>query len=150
MRKFLLLLVSVGLLAGGCGGSGGGSGSKTLSKSDYIKQITSILKTFDSAVTTLEALPAAGKAATALENVQSGLRSALPTLRAMKPPAEVAQIHTQLIKAVGEIVSELGPPIAKLKAGDASALAQVLQLKGVRDIEAVDSAFGKAGYQISL
>jgi hypothetical protein len=147
--RIVLAVITLGAAVGLLAGCGGGGGSKPLSKADYNKQMTAIGKTLSDAITELGTVTTAAAAATELAKVQVDLRSAVKQVGTMTPPANVKAQTQQLAAAVSEFASELGPVIAKLKAGNLQALSSVTSLKGLKDIQTAAAAITKAGYTIS-
>jgi hypothetical protein len=147
MRRVIAVLAigaAVALLGVGCGGSG----SKALSKKDYVTQMTAIGKGLSTSLSTLGSATTAKTAATGLAQVQVDLRKAVKQIDAITPPDDVKTAHEQLAKAVGEFADELSPVITKLKKGNLQALTSVTTLKGVKDIQTAAAAITKAGYKI--
>lgn len=127
----------------GCGG-----GAKAVSKAAYDQQMTAVGKSFASDLSGLATANTASKAQLALTKVQGELAAMDKMLGAVTPPAPVKADHVRLVAAVGELESELGPVIAKLKTGDLTALGSVGSLKGLKDVDSAVRAIGEAGYDI--
>jgi hypothetical protein len=166
----LLAIAAAVVLAAGCGGGGGSketSGTATaatatltttqattaataapLGKSAYVKQMKAIGRSLSSSLASLGTATTASAAATALEAVQAELRKAADRIDAITPPASIKAEHAQLEQAVRDFAEELGPVIAKLKAGTMSALSTVPTLKGLQEIQAASSAIASKGYKI--
>ncbi|HEY4347903.1 MAG TPA: hypothetical protein VGM80_09960 [Gaiellaceae bacterium] len=138
-------LVMLGLLLGGCGGSK----SSGLSKSDYMTQLSALRSELSGAISSTAGATSPQAAATAMTAAQSKLRDALTKLKAISPPDAAKVGNEQLVTAVGELIDELGPVIAKLKSGDFTALGSVTSLKGFLGIEKAASTLTKAGYDVA-
>jgi hypothetical protein len=165
---------AVALLAAGCGGGGGGTttGSQVatttttaattsaaatttsaasgqgLGKAEYVKEMKVIGQSLSSSLNTLGSATTAAKAATALQQVQTDLRSAADKLEAIAPPDTIKTQHAQLVKAVRDFADELAPVITQLKAGKMTALQTVPSLKGLTEIQAASTAISNRGYKI--
>ena len=144
VNALLTLGAAVALLGVGCGGGG----SKALSKTDYVAQMTAIGKGLSTSLSTLGTATTAKTAAAGLAKVQVDLRAAVKKIDAIKPPDNVKTAHEQLSKAVSEFADELDPIIVKLKAGNVQALTSITTLKGLKDIQTAAAAITKAGYKI--
>jgi hypothetical protein len=97
---------------------------------------------------TLGSATTAAKAASALQKVQTDLRSAADKLEAITPPDSIKTEHAQLVKAVRDFADELGPVITKLQAGSMQALSTVPTLKGLKEIQTASTAISNKGYKI--
>jgi hypothetical protein len=146
--KRVLAVLALGAAAALLGTGCGGGGSKALSKTDYVTQMTAIGKGLSTSLNTLGTATTAKTAATGLTQVQVDLRAAVKKIDAITPPADVKAAHEQLSKAVSEFADELDPIIAKLKGGNVQALTSIATLKGLKDIQAAAAAITKAGYKI--
>jgi len=159
-------LVAVLVLAGACAllaGCGGGkktaatttTGATTtttthaMSKSAYVAAMKQIGQSLDATLNGLSAAATPAKAATALVDVQRGLRGAGDRLASITPPPSVRVLHARLVKGLRDFADELGPIIAKLRKGQASALAAVPSLKGLREVQSASTAISKKGFAIS-
>jgi hypothetical protein len=167
------VVVAIALLAAGCGGGGGGtttgaqattattstststtttpptpSSGQGLTKTEYVKQMKVIGQSLSTSLNTLGSAKTAAKAATALQQVQTDLRSAADKLEAIAPPDTIKTQHPQLVKAVRDFADELGPVITQLKAGKMTALQTVPTLKGLTEIQTASTAISNRGYKI--
>lgn len=132
----------MGCLAG-CAG-----GARALSKDAYDTQMTAIGKSLASELGALATASTAREAQLALTKAQGELAATDKKLGALIPPAPIKADHVRLVGAVGELESELGPLIARLRTGDLHALGSVGSLEGLKDVRSAVQAIGNAGYDI--
>jgi hypothetical protein len=165
-RSFALLPLGAAalLLAAGCGGGSKSSAPTTtttaaatttapsqtapLGKAAYVSKMRAIGRSLNSSLNSLSSATTADAAATALEAVQTDLRTAADKIEAITPPDAIKAQHAQLEKAVRDFADELGPIVTKLKAGQMTALSQVATLKGVQEIQSASTAIASKGYKI--
>jgi hypothetical protein len=166
MRRTIAILALAGVtgLLAGCGGKSGSSTSTTttttaaapattaaatpLSKAAYATRLKAVGRGLSASISTIQTDTPA-HAAASLQRVQEDVRNAQKQLDAMTPPADVAIPHQNLAAAVGEFADELGPIIAKLRAGNMAALQTVQTLPALRKIATATSAITAAGYKIT-
>src|SRR5262245_8960489 len=84
-----------------------------------------------------------------IARVQARMRKALAKLRAMNPPPAIRGQHERLIAAVREYARDLDEIIARLRAGDRNALAEIPRLPGIRHMAEATEAITRAGYDIT-
>ena len=149
MRRIALLVAAVSLVAAGCGG-GGGETSKPLTKAQYqaklqqfSNQIGAELRQSISASTTLKKSD--------VPKLQDALRSFAGKVEALNPPAAVADLHAQLVKAMRGLADDLPSLVAQLdKAKDPSAaIAALFEAKSIQALIKLQDEFKAKGYNIS-
>lgn len=84
-----------------------------------------------------------------VEQAQTRLRDAAAKLGMVKPPGKIELDQEKLIAAVREYANELDEIIVKLKTGNTSALAEIAQLQGIKDMGTATRAITRAGYDIT-
>jgi hypothetical protein len=151
VRRIAVLVAAVGLLAAGCGGGGGGeTTSKPLTKAQYqaklqqlSNQIGSQLRQSIGASTNLKKSD--------VPKLQDALRSFAGKVEALNPPAAVADLHTQLVKAMRGLADDLPSLVAQLqKAKDPSAaIAALFEAKSIQALIKLQDEFKAKGYNIS-
>jgi hypothetical protein len=141
------LLGALALLVGGCGG--GGKSEPTLTKAQYVKQMTVIGRKLSSSINSVARVSKPKDAAAALTKVQENLKSAADQMKAINPPSDIKDEHEKLTQAVSDFADQLSPIIDKLNKGDMSALSQVTTLTAFRDLQNAATAITKAGYKIN-
>src|SRR3954469_6796644 len=116
MRKLLILLGVVALLAAGCGGGGGGgSGRKPLTKEEYQAQLKQTAKEIGDKI---------GKTHNDIDKMTDAeLKQFTATvdefadeLAKIDPPEEVAALHARLVQAMRDLGDEFPEVARKLKA----------------------------------
>ena len=154
------------LLAAGCGGGGGDgtttgaqsttgtqattttASSQAPTKAEYVRQMKVIGQSLSTSLNTLGSATTAAKAATALQKVQTDLRTAADKLEAITSPDPIKTQHAQLVKAVRDFADELDPVIKDLQGGKMTALQAVPTLKGLTEIQTASTAITNKGYKI--
>jgi hypothetical protein len=151
VRRAVLLVVALVLIAAGCGGAGGNEGaSKPLTKAQYQAKLQQLSNAVGA-----ELRQSVGASTTLKQSdvpkLQKSLRSLAGKLEAVSPPADVADLHTRLIAAVRDFADDL-PTLAKTleQAKDPSAaIAAVFGAKAIQDLIQLQQAFKDKGYDIS-
>ncbi len=153
MRKLLVLLVAVGLVAAGCGGGGSSSTTPTgppLTKAQYQAKLTSVAKTIgDSLTKTLGSgsnldpkdLPKLGDALDAFAN----------ELAKINPPAAIKNLHEELVTDMHALAKELPKILGDaVKSKDpTAAIGALLTAKSIQNLAKLQQKFKAAGYDIS-
>ncbi len=129
--------------------AGCGSSPRPLSKSAYDARMVAIGRGLANDLNPLSAARSAHAAQLALGVLQRKLGDADKQLSAITPPLAVKADQARLVAAVASFAAELSPVIAKLAAGNLSALATVYSLKGLLEIQAAARAITSAGYKIN-
>jgi hypothetical protein len=149
----VLLVVALAAAVAAAGGAvpiSGPSSAKPLSKSSYVEQVTAIVGGVSETIGPLGSQTTPAGISAGLAQLRTRLRVADAKLGSMSPPAGIKAVHERLVRAVGELGDELGQVIVKVKSGDLLALASVVSLKGVTDLEVANAALARAGYHIPL
>jgi hypothetical protein len=150
VRSLAVLLAAVGLVAAGCGGGGGGETSKPLTKAQYqaklqqlSNQVGAELRQSIGASTNLKKAD--------VPKLQDALRSFAKKVEALTPPAAVADLHAQLVKAMRGLADDLPSLVAQLdKAKDPSAaIAALFGAKSIQALIKLQDEFKAKGYNIS-
>jgi hypothetical protein len=121
-----------------------------LTRAGYVRQVNSIAKKVGPVLNGLASSTSGADAAKRLLAAQVALRTTAGQLARITPPRNIKNAHTQLVKSVNELATELTPIIAKLRAGDIQALLAALSLKGIADARAAAAVIMKAGYKIQI
>jgi len=121
---------------------------KPLSKAAYDKEMTAIGTSVGGDLKPVGAARTGHSEELALVKLQGELGAIGRELAAITPPGPVKADHALLVAAVQEFEREVGPVIATLKARHTSALASILELKGLLAIESTVAAINTAGYSI--
>lgn len=142
------LLVTIGLVAAGCGGSS--SSSKPLTKAEYQAQLQQISNDIGSQLKTSIGSSKDLKKGD-VPKIQDALNSFADKIAAMKPPANVSDLNQQLAAAMNQLSSDLPGIISNLdSAKDPSAA--ITALFGAKSLQALiklQSEFKAKGYDIS-
>jgi hypothetical protein len=96
------------------------------------------------------ALPGKTEAAN-LQVAQKELRQAAAKLAKIPPPARVKTAQAQLLKGLREVAEELTPVMAQLRqkgSNPIKVLQGILQLHGLKDMQAASASIAKSGYDI--
>jgi hypothetical protein len=151
VRRAVVLVVTLGLVAAGCGGGGGSDeASKPLTKAQYQTKLQQLsneagaeLRQSVGASTTLKKSD--------VPKLQQSLRTLGSKLEALNPPSAVVDLHTRLIAAVRGLADDL-PSLAKTlgQAKDPSAaIAALFGAKSIQELIQVQQDFKDKGYDIS-
>jgi hypothetical protein len=151
VRRAVVLVVALVLVAAGCGGSGGNDeASKPLTKAQYRAKLQQLsnevgaeLRQSVGASTTLKQSD--------VPKLQRSLRSLARKLDALNPPAAVGDLHNRLVAAVGDFADDL-PSLAKTleQAKDPSAaIAALFGTKSIQSLIQLQQAYKDKGYDIS-
>jgi hypothetical protein len=141
-RLALVLGAAVALLAG-CGGT-----SKAPRAQGYVQQVVAVASGLDSVTNDLYTPTDASSAASELATLQTALRKAASQLAAITPPPAVKAEHERLVRAVNALATGVTPVIAKLKAGNLSAVGAAFALRSAGDARRAIAAIDAAGYAI--
>jgi hypothetical protein len=149
VRRLLIVLASVALLAAGCGGGGNTSGPP-LTKEAYQAKLKSI--SADIAKSVGETTSSGKVPQQNVDKLVKAFHTFADRLGEVNPPAEVKQLHGRLIKALDDLGDEF-PDIAKKlnSAGDASAgIAALLGAKSIQELVKLGNDFKAKGYNLNL
>jgi hypothetical protein len=154
----LLLAAAVVVVCAGCGGSKKASGPDSNLAAPLSPYEMAMLKLgggLNLALTNVGVANRTAKGPAAVERnlrkSQVALRAAAVKLEKIVPPASVKARQEQLIRGVLMYASELNGVIAQLKHGSGpSALAEIPNLKGVKQMALATAAILKAGYVIAI
>jgi hypothetical protein len=121
--------VAVLALGGGDDNGGGGGGEPArLSKADYEDQASDILRTVSTAATSVsvpQELPNIAddrlKISNDLEGVQQAYTQAAEKLSALRPPADVQDLHDQGVTAIRDLGTDIGNAQAAAEEGNSDA-----------------------------
>ncbi len=142
------LLVTIGLVAAGCGGSS--SSSKPLTKAEYQAQLQQISNDIGSQLKTSIGSSKNLKKGD-VPKIQDALNSFADKIAAMKPPANVSDLNQQLAAAMKQLSNDLPGIISNLdSAKDPSAA--ITALFGAKSLQALiklQNEFKAKGYDIS-
>jgi hypothetical protein len=114
-RALATCLAALFLVAGGCGGG-------TESSNDYVSAINKVQAKFANDVKKVGAnqsgsTPAAAAKRT-FSNLQAAIDKAVADLKAVKPPAKVKDLHSQLVSEMTQFESQVKAAGASLSAKD--------------------------------
>jgi hypothetical protein len=84
-----------------------------------------------------------------IKQVQARLRTASVELGKIKTPTKIKVDQQKLIAAVREYAKDLDQVIVQVKAGNKSALSELSELQGVKDMGTATQAITRAGYNIT-
>lgn len=155
MRRAVLLLAV--LLLAACGGGGGGSNTAAnpegprLTKAQYEAKLrtigTEIGERLGSTLSTTEK-----NSKEAIEQGVQGLRRFADELAKINPPAEIEQLHRDLIDGTREFADELPDLIDRVdKATDPSeAISILFSAKSFQKLAKVQQELAKRGYKVNL
>jgi hypothetical protein len=150
VRRAVVLVVALGLLAGCGGGGGNDEAAKPLTKAQYQAKLQQLsnevgaeLRQSVGASTTLKQSD--------VPKLQQSLRAFSKKVEALNPPTAVADLHTRLVAAMRGLADDL-PTLAKTleNATDPSvAIAALFGAKPIQELIEVQQAFKDKGYDIS-
>ena len=150
MRRVAFLLLVTIVLAG-CGGGGGGSkASKPLTKAEYQAKITQIAKDVTAGVGSTANSKTISDAD--VSKLVKALRAFADQLEAVTPPAEVKDLHVQLVAVMRQLADEFPGIADKLKnAKDASAaITALFGAKSIQKLAELQKQFKAKGYDLNL
>jgi len=158
VRRLLILLAAVVVLAAGCGGGGGGSsgGGKPsgppLTKQAYQAKLQSI---------SAEIAKSIGKTSSNTQKISKAdvdklvkaFHKFADRLAEVNPPAEVKQLHAQLVKTMNDLGDEFPSIADKVNSSGKDPGAAVSALFGahaVQELVKVGQQFKAKGYNLNL
>ena len=151
MRKvaFLVLAATVTLALAGCGG-GGSKSSKPLTKAEYQAKITQIAKDVSAGVGSTASSSTISDAD--VKKLVKALRQFADQLETVTPPAEVKDLHVQLVAVMRQLADEFPGIADKLKnAKDPSAaIGALFGAKSIQKLAKLQKDFKKKGYNLTL
>ena len=150
VRKLLILLGLVALLATGCGG-GGGSESKPLTKAEYQAQLEQTAKEIgDKVGKTQKDIDKMTDAE--LKQFTDVVHEFADKLEEINPPAEVANLHKRLVQAMNDLADEFPDTAKKLKAakGPGEGIKIVFGTKAIGELVRLGYEFKSKGYDLTL
>jgi hypothetical protein len=153
MRRPLiaLLLLTVAVVALGCGDGGGQA------RDDYQDQINGITKQLQTSLSGVEA-PSAGASRqqniAALQRAEDAFTAAVRSLKAVTPPKGTESAHRKLIAGLSELAATYRKGIRAVRRGDLAALAALAPQLGtssdaVGELEAARKELADIGVEIS-
>jgi hypothetical protein len=156
MRKPVVLLAVVGVLAAGCGGGGGGSAGGTttapaappLTKAAYqakLRQIGAEVVKRISAVSGSSQTPQ-----NELDKLVAAFHGVAGRLAQINPPTTVKGLHAQLIKALNDLGNELSAKRDEVGKDPSGLLNALLGAKTVQTLQKLRSEFKAKGYTLNL
>jgi hypothetical protein len=150
VRKLLIPLGLVALLAAGCGG-GGGNESKPLTKAEYQAQLEQTAKEVGDKV---------GKTQSDIDKMTDAelkqftdvVHEFADRLDEINPPTEVAGEHKRLVQAMNDLADEFPDAARKLKGTkDASeAIGILFGMKAIGELVQLGNDFKAKGYDLKL
>lgn len=148
MRKLAILLVLTIALAG-CGG-GGSKSSKPLTKAEYQAKITQIGKDVAAGIggtTNSKTMSDAD-----VKELVTALRQFADQLEPVTPPAEVKDLHVQLVAAMRALADEFPGIADKLNStkDPSVAIAALFGAKSIQTLAKLQADFKKKGYNLNL
>jgi hypothetical protein len=158
VRRLLILFAAVALLAG-CGGGGGGQGTKAsgpsgppLTKTSYQAKLKSISKQIGDSI---GSSASSGKIAKKdVDKLVKALHAFAGRLREVNPPADVRDLHAQLIQAMDDLGDEFPGLARKLnnssKKDPGEAIKALFGNHAVQELIKVGNGFKKKGYDLNL
>jgi hypothetical protein len=153
VRRLLILVAAVAVLVAGCGGGGSGSSAPSgppLTKQAYQDKLKSISTEVGKSVGQTSS---SGKIEQKnVDKLVTAFHTFADRLREVNPPADVKELHAQLITAFDDLADEF-PDIAKKvnSAQDASAgLAAFLEAKSTQKLIKLGQEFKAKGYDLNL
>jgi hypothetical protein len=150
VRRAVVLVVALALLAAGCGGGGNDEAGKPLTKAQYQAELQKLsnevgaeLRQSVGASTTLKKGD--------VPKLQQSLRSFAKKVEALNPPTAVADLHTRLVAAMRGLADDLPSLVTTLdKAKDPSAaIAALFGAKPIQELIQLQQSFKDKGYDIS-
>jgi hypothetical protein len=149
-----LILLALALVAAGCGGGGGGGSAKgtPLTKAEYQAKLEQTSKDIARELGGPQQSDISKLTDKDVRQLVDALHSFADRLSAIEPPAEVADLHAQLIQAMNDVGDEFPDIAKKLKAtkDPSAAIAALFGAKGVQELIKVGDAFKKKGYNLDL
>ena len=151
MRKLLILLGLVALLAAGCGGGGSSSESKPLTKAEYQAQLEQTAKEIGDKVGKTQS-DIAKMTDADLKQFTDVVHEFADALAKINPPAEVADLHKQLVQAMNDLADEFPDVAKKLKAtkDPSEAIGLLFGMKAIGELIKLGNDFKAKGYDLNL
>jgi hypothetical protein len=150
VKRLLVVLAAVGLVAAGCGGGGDSSSSTPLTKAQYQAQLQHLsneigaqLREKVGASTRLEKSD--------IPKLQDSLESFADKVEALNPPTDVEDLHVRLVAAMRALSDDLPSLVNDLdRASDPSAaIAALFGRKSIQSLLTLQQAYKDKGYDIS-
>jgi hypothetical protein len=151
VRKLLILLSLVALLAAGCGGGGSSSESKPLTKQEYQAQLEQTAKEIGDKVGKTQ--NDIGKMSDAdLKQFADVVHEFADRLDKINPPTEVAGEHKRLVQAMNDLGDEFPDVAKKLKTtkDPSEAISLLFGMKAIGELIKLGSDFKAKGYNLKL
>lgn len=151
MKRLLVVLAAVGLVAAGCGGGGGdGSSSKPLTKAQYQRQLQQLSNEIGAQLREKVGASTQLKESD-VPKLQDSLESFANRVEALNPPTDVEDLHVRLVAAMRGLSDDLPSLVADLdKASDPSAaIAALFGRKSIQNLLTLQQAYKDKGYDIS-
>jgi hypothetical protein len=152
VRRVIVLLAAVGLVAAGCGGGGGGSESSNqpLTKAQYQAKLQQLSNEVGAQLR--QSIGASTKLKESdIPKLQASLRSFAGKVAALSPPTTVEDLHARLVAAVRSLADDLPNLLETVnKAQDPSAaIAALFGAKPIQTLIQLQQAYKDKGYDIS-
>jgi hypothetical protein len=153
MRKITLLVLAVSVVAvAGCGGGGssGGSSSKPLTKAEYQAKLEQIAKDVGAGISSTTNSKTISK--DDIDKLVTALSSFVDKLKDVNPPAEIKDLHTRLVAAIGLFAEEF-PKIAKQLTDTkdpSDAIAALFGAKSIQELAKIQQELKAKGYDLNL
>jgi hypothetical protein len=151
VKRLLIVLGAVGLVAAGCGGGGGdSSSSKPLTKAQYQAQLQKLSNEVGAQLR--EKIGASTKLKKSdIPKLQDSLQSFADQVEALNPPTEVKDLHVRLVAAMRGLADDLPSLVNDLdKATDPSAaIAALFGRKSIQSLLTLQQEYKDKGYDIS-
>jgi hypothetical protein len=153
VKRLLVLFAAVGLLAAGCGGGGGGGGEssgKPLTKAQYQAQLQRLSNEIGAQLREKVGASTQLKKSD-IPKLQASLDSFADKVKALNPPADVAELHVRLVAAMHGLSDDLPSLVDALdKASDPSAaIAALFGRKSIQALLTLQQEYKDKGYDIS-
>jgi ABC-type transporter Mla subunit MlaD len=152
VRRVIVLLAAVGLVAAGCGGGGSSSESPSppLTKAQYQAKLQQLSNEVGA-----ELRQSIGASTSLKESdipkLQASLRSFAGKVAALSPPAPVEDLHTRLVAAVRSLADDLPSLLQTVNSAKdpSAAIAALFGAKPIQALISLQQAYKDKGYDIS-
>jgi hypothetical protein len=155
-HPLVLLLTLIALVAAGCGGDDGGSGSgdgQAVSKQEYGKQLAAagqtLQKTFSDISDQTSGNASSKEVGARLEEGAKALDGAVVKFKAITPPATVKAAHAKLVEGLGELADVFRKGAEAARENDTASLTEALKglasSDGVKKITEAQNELKKQG-----
>jgi hypothetical protein len=151
VKRLLVLLAAVGLVAAGCGGGGGSKSSgKPLTKAQYQAQLQQLSNEVGAQLRSKVGASTKLKKSD-IPKLQDSLQSFADRVEALNPPADVKGLHVRLVAAMRGLSDDLPSLVDDLdNAGDPSAaIAALFGRKSIQNLLTLQQEYKDKGYDIS-